>query len=234
MKKIEKIVEKCDDCQFCQVFTRFRDDVDHAFICLKINRVIDIQTKGNPADHPRRPSIMADWCPLEKYREYDTFSFQPEQCSTIILPGLPHLEWMTENLSGFGGTEIDGRTYYTYDEAVEAVKQLGDGWRLPTRGEMLDICDLGSTWDDDIKGRWFGGNHATDHESSIFLPASGYRVCTTGALTYVGAYGDYWSSSPQSGSTNAGHLGFHSGGVNPLYSYPRAYGFPVRCVRNRQ
>ena len=105
-----------------------------------------------------------------------------EKAKTIILPGIPHLEWMTENLTGHGGTEIDGCWYYTYEQAEEAVKQLGDGWRLPTRGEMLDLDDLGSTWDDERKGRWFGGNHATDHEGSLFLEAAGYRLHCDGSL----------------------------------------------------
>ena len=158
-----------------------------------------------------------------------------EKAKTIILPGMPHLEWMTENLSGHGGTEIDGETYYTYDEAVEAVKQLGDGWRLPTQGEMVDLDDLGSTWDDERKGRWFGGNHATDHEGSLFLEATGYRRVSTGALTNVGTLGYYWSSSSYcAGNIHAGSLYFNSGYVYPLYWSYRAYAFSVRCVRNRQ
>ena len=156
-----------------------------------------------------------------------------EKAKTIILPGMPHLEWMTENLTGFGGTEINGRWYYTYDEAVEAVKQLGDGWRLPTRGEMVDLDDLGSTWDDERKGRWFGGNHATDHEGSLFLEAAGYRHRESGALTDVGTGGTYWSSSSSyAGTLNAGYLHFGSTVVYPLNGYSRAYGFSVRCVRN--
>ena len=158
-----------------------------------------------------------------------------EKAKTIILPGMPHLEWMTENLTGHGGTEIDGCWYYTYEQAEEAVKQLGDGWRLPTRGEMVDLCDLGSTWDDERKGRWFGGNHATDHEGSLFLEAAGCRDRSSGALAYVGAYGHYWSSSSYcAGSPNAGGLGFASGHVYPLLNPSRAYGLSVRCVRNRQ
>ena len=156
-----------------------------------------------------------------------------EKAKTIILPGMPHLEWMTENLTGFGGTEINGRWYYTYDEAVEAVKQLGDGWRLPTRGEMVDLDDLGSTWDDERKGRWFGGNHATDHEGSLFLEAAGYRHRESGALAYVGTEGDYWSSSSgYAGSDYAGFLGFSSSHVYPLYGAHRVYGLSVRCVRD--
>lgn len=155
--------------------------------------------------------------------------------STIILPGMPGLEWMTENLSGFGGTEVDGRTYYTWEEAMAAAEQLGNGWRLPTRDEFVQLDELGSTWDEDRKGRWFGGNHETDHEGSLFIPATGFRHVTTGALIHVGTEGDYWSSSPySSSSTGAGHLGFNSTAVYPQGGSSRANGFSVRCVRNRQ
>ncbi|MDE5906513.1 MAG: hypothetical protein K2G66_02635 [Alistipes sp.] len=64
--------------------------------------------------------------------------------------------------------------------------------------------------------------------------ASGYRNFPTGALAAVGTDGDYWSSAPQSGSTNAGNLGFNSGIVNPLNSNNRAFGFTVRCVQHLQ
>lgn len=233
MKKIEAIVEKCEDCRFCQVFTKCREDIDHAFICMKSNRVIEIQKRANPADHPQRPSIMAEWCPLESYadRSHEAYTAHTEDRGTLILPGLPHLEWMPENLTGFGGTEIDGRWYYTYDEAVEAVKQLYDGWRLPTRGEMLDLDDLGSEWQENgphgLPGRLFGGG--------LFLDAAGYRHYTSGALVYVGSSGLYWSSSSYSaGGIRGGCLRFSSGGVNPLHGGCRADAFSVRCVRNRQ
>ena len=152
-----------------------------------------------------------------------------EKAKTIILPGMPGLEWMTENLSGFGGTEIDGNTYYTYDEAVEAVKQLGNGWRIPTRGEIVDLDDLGSVWQEDgphgLPGRLFGGG--------LLLEASGYRSRSTGALNAVGTLGYYWSSSSAyAGRLSAGHLYFNSGFVYPLRDTSRTHGFSVRCVRN--
>lgn len=143
----------------------------------------------------------------------------PSAPSTVILPGLPGLEWMTENLSGFGGTEIDGNTYYTWDEAIVAAGQLGDGWRLPTDEEQEALCKLGSTWDDDRKGRWFGGG--------LFLDAVGARYST--GLSYVGTLGYYWSSSSEINLT--GYLWFSSDRVSQYYS-GRAIGFSVRCVRD--
>ena len=64
-------------------------------------------------------------------------------------------------------------------------------------------------------------------------PAAGYRHRESGALTNVGANGDYWSSSSYlAGSANAGNLGFNSSVVNPLNNNNRAYGFSVRCVQH--
>lgn len=160
-----------------------------------------------------------------------------KKIETIILPGMPHLEWMTENLSGFGGTEIDGRTYYTWEEAMAAVKQLGHGWRLPTREEFEKLCDLGSTQDDTRKGRWFGGNDDTDHKGNLFLPAAGYHTCEFGGtLIFDNMIGFYWTSSYLFvGKPAAGHLRFGLSYVDPLNDcYTLAHGFSVCCVRDVQ
>lgn len=143
------------------------------------------------------------------------------------------LLWDTENLA-IGGYEKDGRHYYTWDEAMEAARSVGK--RLPTQYEWVALCDLGSTWDDELKGRWFGGNHDSDHKGSLFLPIAGlssskglgYRTKMIGTSTS----GYYWSSSPGYGSSNyAVNLYFRSGFVYPLNYFNRANGFSVRCVR---
>ena len=146
------------------------------------------------------------------------------------------LLWDTENLA-IGGYEKDGHHYYTWHEAIEAARSVGK--RLPTREEWVALCDLGSTWDDELKGRWFGGNHDSDHKGSLFLPIAGlssskglgYRTKMIGTSTS----GYYWSSSPTYGGGNfAGGLNFYSGGVNPLNNNSRANGFSVRCVRDKE
>ena len=145
------------------------------------------------------------------------------------------LLWDTENLA-IGGYEKDGRHYYTWDEAMEAARSVGK--RLPTQYEWVALCDLGSTWDDELKGRWFGGNHDSDHKGSLFLPIAGlssskglgYRTKMIGTSTS----GYYWSSSPGYGSSNyAVNLYFRSGFVYPLNYFNRANGFSVRCVRDK-
>ena len=137
------------------------------------------------------------------------------------------LLWDTENLA-IGGYEKDGHHYYIWHEAMEAARSVGK--RLPTREEWEALCDLGSTWDDERKGRWFGGNHDSDHKGSLFLPAAGLRGSNSGESSN----GYYWSSSPSYGGSNsAGFLYFYSGYVYPLGSNYRAYGFSVRCVRDK-
>ncbi len=248
MKKIENIIESCRECRHCQTFTS-EDGKRVARICgyeelcnpderQRILGCVSSVSVGNP---------IPSWCPLETYQDAEKFEAQPEAApcyigqskvdekagSTIILPGLPHLEWMTENLSGYGGTEIDGRWYYTWEEAMAAAEQLGNGWRLPTQKEFEQLCELGSTWDGERKGRWFGGNHDGNHKGSLFFPAAGLRIRDTGVLAGIGAAGYYWSSSPRSaGEIYAARLDFSASYVSPLGWYYRSHGFSVHCVRN--
>ena len=141
------------------------------------------------------------------------------------------LLWDTENLT-IGGYEKDGRHYYTWDEAMEAARSVGK--RLPTRYEWEELCDLGSTWDDERKGCWFGGNHDSDHKGSLFLPAAGWHNTNSGELVNTSSNGYYCSSSPYyGGNGSAGGLYFNSGYVSPLNYSHRAYGFSVRCVRDK-
>ncbi len=142
------------------------------------------------------------------------------QSDSIELCGLI---WDAHNLV------IDGKEHFTYDDAVEAAAKVGR--RLPTSEEWERLCALGSTWDDKRKGRWFGGNHATDHKGSIFLPAAGYRSGSSGALYGVTALGYYWSAVPSS-ATRGRYLYFYSSYVSPLYNNSRAYGYCIRPVRD--
>lgn len=79
---------------------------------------------------------------------------------------------------------------------LETAWDIGEiiGKRLPTAEEWQALCDLGSTWDDERKGRWFGGNHNTDHRGSLFLPADGVRHSYSDEVDGEGETGYYWSS----------------------------------------
>ena len=142
------------------------------------------------------------------------------------------LLWDTENLA-IGGYEKDGHHYYTWHEAMEAARSVGK--RLPTREEWEALCDLGSTWDDERKGRWFGGNHDSDHKGSLFLPAAGWRsFYNSDKLANTNIDGLYWSSFlDYVGSSYAGYFSFYSGCVYSPDTHDSAFGFSVRCVRDK-
>jgi hypothetical protein len=65
-----------------------------------------------------------------------------------------------------------------------------------------------------------------------FYPASGNRHRESGAFTYTGFEGDYWSSA--SSGVNGFNLVFNNTVVYPAHTANRAYGFPVRCVQRLQ
>ena len=157
------------------------------------------------------------------------------------IDGFINIKKNIHNLSSFAaccGTQriwpsaVTRRTAIITTHGMKRWRSVGK--RLPTWQEWVALCDLDSTWDDELKGRWFGGNHNSDHKGSLFLPAAGLRNVNSGELAFTSSLGYYWSSSPNYGSNNgAGNLGFSSGNVSPLNSYYRAYGFSVRCVQNK-
>ena len=134
------------------------------------------------------------------------------------------LQWDKENLI------VAGIEHFNHAQAEIAAKASGK--RLPTKEEWEALASLGSTWDENLKGRWFGEDHQLKErsEKSIFLPASGYRDCGNAMLYTQGSYGYYWSGSIS--STNACYLGFNSGSVYPDNITNSGYGFVVRCVKN--
>jgi hypothetical protein len=133
-----------------------------------------------------------------------------------------NLLWDTENL------EKNGETYFSHDEALEVAKAAGK--RLSTKEELRGLAKLGSTWDSELKGRWFGVDSKLKEKSekSVFFPALGYR--RDGMLRTFGELGHYWSGSVDNASYV--YALFFDNRRAPLAdSYLRTLGFSVRCVR---
>ena len=115
-------------------------------------------------------------------------------------------------------------------DAVTA--HLGAPWRMPTDAEfsaLINNCDTEWTSRNGVSGRLVKGRGAYASKS-IFLPPAGFGYDSY--LYYLGSYGFYWSSTPNSGSSNyAWSLYFYSGNFY-RYSYnDRYYGQSVRPVR---
>ena len=93
------------------------------------------------------------------------------------------------------------------------------GWHVPTQPEWAAIA-----------GYFSPQTSVGAFNSVLKLPLAGYRYRIDAALYNRGSFGYYWSSSPS--GTDASHLYFSSGGVNPADVDNRAVGFSVRCVKD--
>lgn len=65
---------------------------------------------------------------------------------------------------------------------------------------------------------------------TIFYPASGYRIYSTGVVDYVGRGMVFWSAGPYSNDQSL-YLSINSSSVRPLFYNYRSYGFAVRPVQ---
>ncbi|MFR9588471.1 MAG: hypothetical protein SNF86_03545 [Rikenellaceae bacterium] len=96
------------------------------------------------------------------------------------------------------------------------------GWRIPSGDLWSDFNGATLLWD-------YVAKVSTYAKSGAKYPAVGYRGYGGGLLTYVGALGNYWSSTPAS-VTNGMHLySFGSGAV--VSSAYRANAQPIRPIR---
>ena len=116
-------------------------------------------------------------------------------------------------------TRWNGSTKGTHDPCPS-------GFRVPTYTELEAERNNGGT------GFWGTGslqnNALGAFNSALKLPVAGVRINWTGALTEVGDYGRYWSSTVS--GTNARNLSFGSS-IAYMHANTRAYGFSVRCIK---
>jgi len=93
------------------------------------------------------------------------------------------------------------------------------GWHVPTQQQWAAWVTAASVT-----------NSATAYSSNLKLTLAGNRDFFSAGIYVQGSSGDYWSSSLT--GPYAYYLSFDSGGVNPVTSYGRAYGFSVRCMKD--
>jgi uncharacterized protein (TIGR02145 family) len=94
-----------------------------------------------------------------------------------------------------------------------------EGFRLPTKAE----------WESELMN-WSSNNLAGAFASPLKLPVAGYRIYSSGPLSSVGSLGGYWSATVN--GTYSLCLSFGSG-IAYTYSDSRAYGFSVRCIKDK-
>jgi uncharacterized protein (TIGR02145 family) len=119
------------------------------------------------------------------------------------------------------------------------------GWRVPTVAELQSIVDLFDdgeyTWVSDsrvfspsidIFGYWVGGNHAGDHNNSLFFPASG-SIYINGSSVSRETFGHYSSTEHDNTSNKVNAFEFDNGSGSMVFAlHHKAEALSVRCVKN--
>ncbi|CAA7392196.1 FISUMP domain-containing protein [Chryseobacterium fistulae] len=141
------------------------------------------------------------------------------------------------NISGWNTTPASNGAWNSGTESVPVktgIDPCPSGFRVPTRTEWTAL--LNSSTSNTI-GTFsnsptnFGAARqftCPSNGNKLTLPASGSRVGTTGALSYRGYIGYYWSSSEN--DSYASTFYFSSDGMIPAGNLNRTHGVSVRCI----
>lgn len=135
------------------------------------------------------------------------------------------IRWSANN---YGASNPEGRgTYILYSKI--AAETFENEWRLPTRAELLELCEE-CTWTWYVSGGVPGYTVIGPNGNSIFLPASGWKK--DGKIRNVGTHGFYWSETTEGkdvdndkfliyrlGFDSAGNLDINANYSNYVYDY---------------
>lgn len=145
---------------------------------------------------------------------------------------------MTFATEWYGGS-VAGEGWHASESGKGLYDPCPVGYRVPDGGEnsfwatalgTSGVTSAGTKWDSANYGRHWT---LADGTTAAWYPAVGCRISSSGALSNVGSYGYYWSTSPYPSYSDCAYfLFFHNGNVSPAYYYNhRSNGFSVRCVR---
>jgi len=135
----------------------------------------------------------------------------PSHSKFIINSNSPY-DWLSTQQS-------DGSLWWD-GSSVGANNPCPTGYHVPTETEWQTEIDLFAAT---------GGENATGAYALLKLPIAGYRTHRYGLLSLTDSDGIYWSSTVNGSDDRS--LRFNSSNVH-MYSYDRANGFCVRCIKD--
>ncbi len=129
---------------------------------------------------------------------------------------------------------VDNRTVLEPQDDV-AHKKWGNGWRMPTYGELIELAN-NCTWKrisyNGVNGYKVTGKRLSNgNRNSIFLPAAGYRYGTS--LFSARNVGYYWSSSLHSSDSTYAYELYFIYDNHYVSNYERCLGQSVRPVKEK-
>ena len=200
-------------------------DCDHDYVDLGLPSGLLWATCNVGAARPENYGDYFAWGETQPKDTYDWTTYQYSNGSSNMLT-----KYCNKSSYGYNGFTDNLTTLLPEDDAATA--NWGEGWRMPTQAEFQELLDNTTvTWTtkNGVNGRLFTASNG----NSLFLPAAGYRNYSD--LDYAGSYGNYRSSSLDTGYPNyAWILNFNSGNYDMNNYYYRAYGQSVRPVRSGQ
>jgi len=172
------------------------------------------------ADSPEDYGDYFAWgetMPKDTYN-WSTYQYCNGSSSTLT-------KYCNNSTYGYEGFTDDLTTLLPEDDAATA--NWGPDWRMPTKEEWQELYSnttVTGTTQNGVSGLLFTAANG----NSLFLPAAGYR--NDSSLYETGIWGDYWSSSLNTGDpSRAWSFDFNSG-YYTLFGSGRDYGFSVRPV----
>ena len=153
--------------------------------------------------------------------------------------------FITYNSSNFdwyytGSSSTDNTRWTTLESTKSIYDPCPAGWRVPDGGKngvwsralgSSSSFTQSSLYDSTNEGMNFSGKFGS--ASTIWYPASGYRLASDGGLGFVGYNGHFWSVSPLNNYDNRMYYLYFvsNGSVNPSPFSERSLGLTVRCLQ---
>ncbi len=129
-----------------------------------------------------------------------------------------------EKLKSEGIIRDNGILSPGYDAATV---NWGDGWRMPTQGEILELMRE-CRWQWKMRNGKLGYVLTGPNGNRIFLPAAGHSYVASSSS--MGTYGYYWSSTVLNSPSNYAYSLIFSSNSKGMNYYDRYYGHCVRPV----
>lgn len=160
----------------------------------------------------------------EEYGDYYAWG-ETEKKEKYTVLNYKFYNMMTGEMADLG-KEISGTKY-----DVAKIK-WGDGWRMPTTNEMLELTEQ-CEWTDTICSGVKGKKVTSVNGNSIFLPAAGMGA--PGSDTFKpGEFGLYWLGTLNETYLGGEYLCFEFGYPEWIsYGASREYGQPIRPVKDK-
>ena len=198
--------------------------------------------------------LLYQWGRKDPFLSGSSIDSDDDAKSTITWPSavssnslIGNVEYATEHPTTFiGPNSYNYDWYYTGTSSTDNTRWQSEktiydpcpvGWRVPD-GDSNGVWaeSLGSSSGFEDESLYDSTHHGVNFsgmlgsESTIWYPASGYRLSSDGCLNYVSLSGFYWSV--YSVSYYAYHMYLHyDGRVYPSSNSTRPNGYSVRCTR---